>query len=67
MSRANDTDWRAIVGLVNEDGATLCDPPEACPVCALYSGQRPGESRQAWLQRIGVTGSSTRRALRTRA
>jgi hypothetical protein len=42
------------VSLVTADGTTLCDPPETCPVCGLFTDQRPDESRQDWLARIGV-------------
>lgn len=43
-------DWFAT--LIDADGETPCNPPDACEVCALFDGQRPDETRVEWLARI---------------
>ncbi len=41
-----------VESLLDGDGKPPCDPPDDCPTCRLFSGQRPDESRRAWLARI---------------
>lgn len=38
--------------LLDDDGRTPCTPPDDCPACVLFSGQRQGESRRDWLDRL---------------
>lgn len=38
--------------LLDESGNPPCHPPDDCDVCVLFTGQRPGETRAAWLARI---------------
>lgn len=47
--------WHAddrFVTLLDADGRPPCDPADSCPTCILFTGQRPGEGRRAWLARI---------------
>lgn len=43
---------RRFATLLDEDGRPPCDPPDACPVCRLFSRAEPDESWADWLARI---------------
>lgn len=44
-----------IEAMLTPDGQPPCAVPDDCGVCALLTHQRPGESRQAWIDRISAT------------
>jgi hypothetical protein len=49
--RADKTDGR-FATLIDEAGDPPCAVPDACAVCRLFTVERPGETRAAWLSRI---------------